>query len=145
MASAYLKYVRPYQKEQAHSSRTRLVGGCVANRRRSSLPPSSRQHVRRTGTSRFGPTHRRAFRVASGPIVARSAFMLQHLFVSERPSPSARERVHLEDFGSTDLMKSHDSRHVSLLLRVIRRQTILRDSSGRGKPGDAPYTLGSWA
>jgi len=53
--------------------------------------------------------------------------------------------LNLEDFGSTDLMKSHDSRHVCLLLRVIRRQTVFMDSSGRGNPGDAPYTLGSWA
>ena len=44
--------------------------------------------------ARVGPTHRRAFRVASGPIVARSAFMSQHWFAAERPSPSARERVH---------------------------------------------------
>ena len=36
---------------------------------------------------------RRAFKVAPGPIVARAAFMLQCLFVSERPAPLARERV----------------------------------------------------
>ena len=41
---------------------------------------------------RVGPTHRRVFRVASGPIVARSALMSQHWFAAERPSPSARER-----------------------------------------------------
>ena len=46
--------------------------------------------------ARVGPTHRRAFRVASGPIVPRSAFMSQHWFAAERPSPSARERVHRE-------------------------------------------------
>ncbi len=146
MASAYLKYVRPYQKEQG------ALLPNQASRRMRCEPAAQFPTAELTATceadrylARFGPTHRRAFRVASGPIVARSAFMLQHLFVSERPSPSARERVHLEDFGSTDLMKSHDSRHVSLLLRVIRRQPILRDSSGRGKPGNAPYTLGSWA
>jgi hypothetical protein len=49
---------------------------------------------------RLGPTHRRAFRVASGPIVARSAFMLQHWFAAERPSPSARERVRTRRSGS---------------------------------------------
>ena len=31
--------------------------------------------------------------LASGPIVARSAFMSQHWFAAERPSPSARERA----------------------------------------------------
>ena len=41
------------------------------------------------------------------------------------------ELLDLEDFGAAGLVESHDSRHVPLLLRVIRRQTISRDSSGR--------------
>jgi hypothetical protein len=73
--------------------RTRKTSGDVAwPSRPTARPPDV---IIRTDcrVSRVGPTHRRAFRVASGPIVATSPFMLEHLFASERPSPSARERV----------------------------------------------------
>src|SRR5271166_5662140 len=63
-----------------------------------------------SGLARFGPTHRRAFRVASGPIVPRSAFISQHWFASERPSPSARERV---SFGpSRKEMITHEGKNL---------------------------------
>jgi hypothetical protein len=39
-------------------------------------------------------------------------------------------------------MKSHDSRHVPLLLRVLRRQTIWWDFTRHGNACDALYTPG---
>jgi hypothetical protein len=42
-----------------------------------------------------------------------------------------------EDFGATDFVESHASRHVPLLLRAIRRRTFFRDCSGLGNSGGA--------
>ena len=50
--------------------------------------------IREDSPGCVGPIrHRSVFRLASGSIVARSAFMLRHLSVSERLSPPVRERV----------------------------------------------------
>src|SRR5262249_33878575 len=67
------QYGRPLRKIKAHSSRTRLAGGCVANRRRNSLPPSSWQYARLT--------------------------CYHTCFAAERLSSSARERVRLVSPG----------------------------------------------
>ena len=79
----------PDQATDHHTSHCEFDPGLAAG----DCPPADLIIAADSRVARVGPTHRRAFRVASGPIVARSAFISQHWFASERPSPSARERV----------------------------------------------------
>ena len=99
-------------------------------RRRSPRTPGTHTPVNQTmPDARRSDTPTR-FRVASGPIVARSAFMSQHWFAAERPSPSARERVVQSTLSPAS--------HASITCSVVAASSV-ENSKGvvrrRGSPG----------